>query len=641
LETTKHRGVQNKMNYVPLHVHSHFSLLDGLSQPQQIADRCTEIGARACALTDHGNIAGAVKFYTAMKKAKIKPILGCELYICYQDPTIQEKENRELSHFIVLAKNYKGWKDLIKIVSASNKPEHYYHKPRLDLETLGKLNSGNLMAITGHLGSTLADAILDQYSLKSDWLKLGIDHVNKLKQLFGDYVFLEAQLMDKDNLSIQEDLTNAVREIGKQTNTRVICTPDAHYCRREDAIDQRILLCNNIKTTFPEISRKISNDEDVPLSCFFTSDNYHIPSQEEISSLHTDEEISNTNFVADLVEDYDILSKPKLPPFNCPNNLGPDEYLRELCRQGWKEKIAKVIAEEDQTKYVDRIKYELGVLQGAGLSSYFLIVQDIVNYVRKNNWLPGPGRGSAAGCLVSYLIGITSIDPIKYGLLFDRFYNVGRNTADHISMPDIDVDVPIDKRELIIEYIKDKYGHDKVSQMITFNTIKGRGALKDVLRVYGNISFEEMNNITKNIPDEAKIADELQEMKEETGESSIIRWALENNVDKLKEWCYIDDGSELQGPLSKRFEQSIRLEGTKSNQSKHAAGIAISSEPLSEICPMIYDSKNKQLIAGMEMQDLESIGIIKFDILGVAMLDKIMTIQDLLSHNEDLGDTND
>jgi DNA polymerase III alpha subunit len=199
-----------------------------------------------------------------------------------------------------------------------------------------------------------------------------------------------------------------------------------------------------------------------------------------------------------------------------------------------------------------------------------------------------------------------------------------------ISMPDIDVDVPIDKREQIIDYIKNKYGQDKVSQMITFNTIKGRGALKDVLRVYGNISFDEMNKITKNIPDEAKIADELQEMKEETGESSIIRWALENNVDKLKEWCYIDDTGELQGPLAKRFEQAIRLEGTKSNQSKHAAGIAISSEPLNEICPMVYDSKNKQLIAGMEMQDLESIGIIKFDILGIAYLDKIMTIKFLL-----------
>lgn len=622
------------MNYIPLHVHSHFSLLDGLSKPEQIAERCKEIGASACALTDHGNIAGAVKFYTAMKKSKIKPILGCELYICSQDPKIQDKDNKDLSHFIVLAKNYKGWKDLIKIVSESNKPEHYYHKPRLDLETLGSLNSGNLLAITGHLGSTLADTILDGYNLRSNWLELGISHVNKLKSLFNNHVFLEAQLMDKDNLVIQEKLTECIREIGKHTNTYVICTPDAHYCRKEDAIDQRILLCNNIKTTFPEISRKISNDEDVPLSCFFTSDNYHIPSQEEISALHTETEISNTNFVANLVEDYDILSKPKLPPFQCPNNMNPDEYLRELCRQGWKEKIAKVVPEDDQAKYVDRIKYELGVLQGAGLSSYFLIVQDIVNYVRDNNWLPGPGRGSAAGCLVSYLIGITSIDPMKYGLLFDRFYNVGRNSADHISMPDIDVDVPIDKRELIIEYIKNKYGHDKVSQMITFNTIKGRGALKDVLRVYGNISFDEMNNITKNIPDEAKIADELQEMKEETGESSIIRWALENNVDKLKEWCYIDDDAQLQGPLSKRFEQSIRLEGTKSNQSKHAAGIAISAEPLSEICPMIYDSRNKQLIAGMEMQDLESIGIIKFDILGVAMLDKIMTIQDLLSNNE-------
>jgi len=261
-------------------------------------------------------------------------------------------------------------------------------------------------------------------------------------------------------------------------------------------------------------------------------------------------------------------------------------------------------------------------------------VQDIVNHVRDNSWLPGPGRGSAAGCLVSYLIGITNIDPIKYNLMFDRFYNAGRNTEEHISMPDIDVDVPINKREDIIKYIKDTYGHDKVSQMITFNTIKGRGALKDVLRVYGNISFDEMNKITKNIPDEAKIADSLQAMKDATGEASIIRWTLENNSEKIKEWCSIDNNGELQGPLAKRFEQAIRLEGVKSNQSKHAAGIAISSEPLSQICPMVYDSKNKQMIAGMEMQDLESIGIIKFDILGVAMLDKIMTIQNLLKEGE-------
>jgi DNA polymerase-3 subunit alpha len=278
----------------------------------------------------------------------------------------------------------------------------------------------------------------------------------------------------------------------------------------------------------------------------------------------------------------------------------------------------------------------LGVLQGAGLSSYFLIVNDIVNYVKNNNWLPGPGRGSAAGCLVSYLLGITSIDPIKYNLMFDRFYNAGRNTKDRISMPDIDIDVPINKREDIINYIKNKYGHKKVSQMITFNTMKGRGALKDVLRAYGNISFDEMNKITKFIPDEAKIADELQEMKEEYGEASIIQWALENNSKDLKEWCYIGENDSLEGPLAKRFEQAIRLEGTKSNQSKHAAGVVIASNDLENICPMVYDTKNKQPIAGMEMQDLESIGIIKFDVLGVAMLDKIMDISSTLKIGDSL-----
>jgi DNA polymerase-3 subunit alpha len=331
-----------------------------------------------------------------------------------------------------------------------------------------------------------------------------------------------------------------------------------------------------------------------------------------------------------MCEEYDILSKPNLPPFPCPEAQDDAEYLRQLCRDGWRDKIATDVPKEDHQKYVDRIKYELSVLQGADLSSYFLIVQDIVNHVRDNKWLPGPGRGSAAGCLVSYLIGITTIDPIKYGLIFDRFYNAGRNTAEHTSMPDIDVDVPIDKREKIIQYIRDTYGDDKVSQMITFGTIKGRGALKDVLRVFGGITFEEMNDITRNIPEESKVADDLQEMKEATGDSSIIRWALENDPEKLKQWCHIGKDGELEGPLSKRFEQAMRLEGTKSVQSKHAAGIAVSSEPLAGICPMVYDSKNKQVIAGMEMADLESLGMIKLDILGVAMLDKIMCISDLM-----------
>jgi DNA polymerase-3 subunit alpha len=378
------------------------------------------------------------------------------------------------------------------------------------------------------------------------------------------------------------------------------------------------------------MNKKILNNEDVPMSCFFKSDNYHILSPEEILELHTEEEVNNTHYLNELCEEYDILHKPMLPEFKCPEGYNPDEYLRELCRTGWKNKIANNIPKEQQQEYVDRVKYELEILQGAGLSSYFLIVQDILRFVRDNSWLPGNGRGSSAGCLVSYLIGITGIDPIKYNLLFERFFNAAR--AD--SMPDIDVDVPINKRELIIEYIKNTYGHNKVSQMITYNTMKGRGALKEVLRVYDNIGFEEMNRITKNIPDEAKIADELQEMKEDTGESSIIRWALENNVDKLKEWCYINEAGDLEGPLAKRFEQAIRLEGTKSNQSKHAAGIVISTQDLSVVCPMIYDSKTDQPIAGMEMQDLEALGVIKFDILGIALLDKVMTISDLLKNGE-------
>ena len=622
------------INYTPLHCHSTYSVLDGLSKPQAMAERCQEINASACALTDHGNIAGAIKFYTEMKKAGIKPILGCELYICEQSPLIKEIENKSLSHFIVLAKNYNGWKNLIRLVSESNRPDFYYHKPRLDLNILATFCDGDIIGICGHAGSLIADAIVVNNELHENWNKIGTDIILRLKQIFGkDNFFLEAQLMDQENSPIQVLLTKAMRQLSNDTDTKIICTPDAHYCRREDAVDQRVLLCNNLKTTFPEVSRKISEDEPVPLGCFFTSDNFHILSQEEMNDIHTIEEIQNTNYVASLCEEYNILSKPQLPPFPCPDNSNPDDYLRQLCRIGWKEKIANIIEKDDQQIYVDRIKYELEILQGAGLSSYFLIVQDVVDYVRRSNWLPGTGRGSSAGCLVSYLIGITSIDPIKYNLLFERFYNSGRNSTDNISMPDIDVDVPIDKRENIIEYIKQKYGYDKVSQMVTFNTIKGRGALKDVLRVYGNISFDEMNRITKNIPEEAKIADELQEMKEETGEASIIRWTLENQPEKLKEWCFIDENNELQGPLAKRFEQAIRLEGTKSNQSKHAAGIAISAYPLNSLCPMVYDSKNNQLIAGMEMQDLESLGIIKFDILGIALLDKIMCIQQLLLTN--------
>lgn len=621
--------------YIPLHVHSHYSLLDGLSKPHQISNRCAKIGVSSCAITDHGSISGAVQISSALKAQKIKPILGCELYLSFDDCSIKNKDNLDLTHFIVLAKNLQGWKTLVKIVSESNNPHYFYKKPRLSINKLQSLvDNQNLIAFCGHMGSYIADIIQKN---PNTYQKECINFIAQVKDIFGaDNFFLETQLMDRENMASQINLTQIIRDLGNITNTKVICTPDAHYAEQDDAIDQRILLCNNIKTTLSDINKKLINNETVPFDAFFKSDKYYILSPEEMNELHTEEEIENTRLIDSLCEDYDILHKPLLPPFQCPNGQNPDEYLRQLCRNGWRDKIANIISKDLHDTYADRIKEELGVLQGAGLSSYFLIVSDIVDYVRSNGWLPGPGRGSAAGCLVSYLIGITSIDPMKYDLIFERFYNSGRNTEDRISMPDIDIDVPINKREQIISYIKQKYGDNKVSQMITFNTMKGRGALKEVLRVYGNISFDEMNRITKFIPDEAKIADELQEMKEDSGEASIIRWALENNGDKLKEWCHISetDDTKLEGPLAKRFEQAIRLEGTKSNQSKHAAGVVISSHNLSDICPMIYDTKNKTTIAGMEMQDLEALGIIKFDVLGVAMLDKVMSISDILLNGE-------
>ena len=609
------------MVYVPLHVHSHYSLLDGLSKPDQIAKRCLELGITSCALTDHGNICGSVQFYQQMIKNKIKPILGCELYICETDSTIKNTDNQKLAHLVILAKNLQGWKTLIQLVSYSNHPDRFYYKPRLSIEDLKQFDCTNFVCITGNQGSYIASQIENEGQLVDNAKQVVQEKLSVLHGIFGiDNVFLECQLFDQEHNPIQKTLTDLYRQIDHKR----VATCDAHYCAQQDAIDQRILLCNNLKLTFAEISKKLNTDQNFGMDIFFISDRYYIPSGEEMAQWHTDDELNNTLLIDSMIETYDILSNPRLPPFKCPNGLSEHEYLKQLTED-------KLKALNLPREYQIRLASELNVLEEAKLAGYFLIVKDILDFIRSNKWLPGPGRGSAAGCLVSYLLGITSIDPIKYDLIFERFYNSGRNTKDRISMPDIDVDVPIEKREQVIEYIKSKYGADKVSQMITFNTLKGRGALKEVLRVYGNVSFDETNKITENIPDEAKIADELQEMKEESGEASIIRWALENNKEKLKEWCYIDDAGSFAGPLAQSFEQAIRLEGTKCHQSKHAAGVAISADNLNLLCPMIYDSKTGASIAGLEMSDLESLGIIKFDILGIALLDKIMQVRNLLA----------
>lgn len=620
-------------SYFPLHVHSHYSLLDGLSKPEDIAKRCDVIGAEGSAITDHGSISGHIQFLQKMKKAGKKPILGCEFYVANDDATVQNEKNRKLSHMCVLAKNDEGWRDLVQMVSLANTPEMFYHKPRLDLVRIAEFaGRGNLIAFSGHIGSTLSNVLFTQdRELSSTWRQEGVRLAKSLQEAFGkDNFFIEVQRMDHELLKLQDTIADCMRVIGKDTGIPLLAVPDAHYASQEDAEDQRVLLCANMRVTIQQASKP-----EFGLSGFFRSRQYHIPSYEEMKQWHTAEELDNTLLLASRVDEYKkILKNPILPNFACPEGMNPDAYLRHLCKEGWTQKVDGKIDSSKHSEYNQRLEQELKVLQGAGLSSYFLIVADIIDFVRKNKWLPGPGRGSAAGCLVSYLMGITSIDPIPYGLIFERFYNAGRNTADRISMPDIDMDIPKYARGYVIDYMRKKYGHDKVGQMVTFQTMKGRGALKDVMRAYGGITFDEMTEITKNIIEEHKIADELQTMKEERGESSIIQWCLENTPKKLNKWCYIEDDGTLSGPLARRFEQAMRLEGTKTNMSKHAAGVVIAPEPLSSMCPMIFDKESDHPVAGFEMDDLEGVGGLKLDALGITTLDKGMGVQSDLARGE-------
>jgi DNA polymerase-3 subunit alpha len=365
-----------------------------------------------------------------------------------------------------------------------------------------------------------------------------VKKVEELKVIFKDGLFLEVQLFNKDLIPAQAVLTDLMRDVAESTKTNLVATAAPFYCKREDAYDQRVLLCSSLQTTFPQVENLLNQGDDSAIGPFFKSDRYFLPSYEEMLSFgHTENELRVSNEVATLTESYDVLNKPLLPEFPCPNGMSPDEYLKELCRGGWRQKIAGKIPKASETTYADRVKYELGVLQHAGLSSYFLILNDICNFISQNGWLLPIGRGSAAGCLTSYLIDVTQVDPVKYDLIFERFYNAGRNTKDRVSMPDIDLDVPSSERGKIIDYIKMKYGESKVGYICNFQTMKGRGAMKEVLRAYGNVPFEMMNRITENIPDEASIIDDLQVMKEEGEEPSIILWALKNEQEKLSEWA--------------------------------------------------------------------------------------------------------
>lgn len=613
------------------------SLLEGLTKIDRLVAAAKEKGDSSCVLMDRGNLFNSVHFFKACKKAKIKSIIGCEIKL-------------KTGYIAVIAKNLVGWKSLIKLVSFANTKEKL---DGLDLEDLRGMTQG-LLAYSGGFGSQIGNSIFKKqkeiYTSNYDNTKKLVikeweDSIIKLssqyQEIFGaDNFFFECQLFDQDNLPVQKLLTKAIRFVGEKLSIPRIATADSHYIKFEDACDQWVLISNNenIKTPLTDIgkiNRETAPVEVIRLLHFLHSARYFFYSSQQILDLgHVADELSNTVKIADMCESYDILSAPQLPDFKCPDELSQDEYLKKLCQEGWKKKIKDRIPKEKQKIYVDRIKTELGVLQKAGLSSYFLIVRDIVMWVKENGGLNGASRGSAGGSLCSYLLQITSIDPIEHHLIFERFYNEGRNSPGNIEMPDIDIDIPVMMRDQVLQYIEDKYGIEYTGMVPTFGRLMGKQCLKDVLRSHGACSFDEMNKVTEFIEDEAKIADKLQEMVEEGELRSIILWSLQNNTEQLREYCYIDENGKYQGQYAKFFEKAIRIEGVLRSQSKHAAAICISRDRISDICPMLYDKKNGKKICGVDMNSLKALGVIKWDILGVAALDKIMRGSNLLSGGE-------
>ncbi len=602
------------INWFPLRLRTDLSFLQSFIKPKDAAKKCAKFGYNACAITDIDSVSNCVDFYKSCKENGVKPILGCE----FSDK------------YIVLSKNLNGWKKLMLAVSDKNTEVCY---------------GGDHICISGYYGSELANLILspEAYSaesfehaksfLKDNWKEIAFDYIDNQMRLFHGAFFISIEKMD-NGFHAANVLADCFIDLNKDIVAQdieniIVPSNDCRYIEREDSYCHKILLCSNQKTTLPEVQKKIQNHTSFKDRHFFLSDSYHVPSPEDINKAYQHTDLCSYNKIYELCEEYNILSDPMLPKFGCPEGVTEIDHLKELCREGWKTKLNAEQKRSEQ--YIKRIRdEELPIIEEANLAGYFLIVQDVVNYVRSRGWLPGPGRGSSAGCLVSYLTGITGIDPIPFNLLFSRFYNASRKG----SLPDIDIDVPSEHRDEVIAYIKSKYGEERVSQMVTYGRLQGRSAIKEVMRVEGNVSFAEMNEITKYIPDEARIADQLEEMENK----SIILWSLINNAKNLSKWCSLHEDGTVTGDLAETFVTAIKIEGTYKSQGKHAAAVVIAPEPLKNFCPMIEDNDGNK-IAGFEMSNLDAVGILKLDVLAVDILSKVMKIAQ--DKNLDINDFSD
>lgn len=572
-------------HFTHLHLHTEFSLLDGAINLDRLIATGKQFNFKSMAISDHGNIFGAVKFFQKCKKAGIKPILGMEAYIT-EDVAIK-KADKKYNHLILLVENATGYKNLCKLISLSYQ-EGFYFKPRIDYNALEKYSEG-LIATTaclgGHIPSLLMQGDEEAAHYYTDWFL----------RVFGpERFYLEVQPEDqKDQVTLNQKLY----EWSAKKGVQLVAAGDCHYVAQNDHEAHEVMLAIGTHDTMDNPDRYSFGDCRV----------YMRSTEEMLEQFKGHEQaVWNAGVIADRCNFDFETGKLFFPKFDIPQEHTQESFFKHMCQVGLDRLLADgYIEKEKQETYQNRLDLEVDLIVNMGFVGYFLVVSDFIQWAYRTGIPVGPGRGSAAGSLVAWALQITNIDPLKYNLLFERFLNPER-----VSMPDIDIDFCIEGRERVIQYVRDKYGHDKVCQIITFGTMMAKGVIKDVARALG-FSFEDSNAITNLIPEQLKIT-----LKESLEQEPRLKELIEAN------------------PKAKKlFDIAYKLEGLTRHASKHAAGIVISPEPIDEVLPVFVPSKSTDLVTQYAMTELESLGFLKIDLLGLRNLTLIDRAVKLIEKN--------
>ncbi len=577
-------------NFVHLHLHSEYSLLDGACRIKDIPKRAKELGQKAVALTDHGNMFGAVEFYKACKSEGIKPIIGCEVYLA---PNSRHEKSRigtvSYYHLVLLAKNEIGYKNLSYLVSCGY-TEGFYMKPRIDLEIL-RSHSEGLIALSACLAGYIPSAII------AGDIEGAKEHIKTMQSIFGkEDFYLELQ---SHGINDQEIVNSTIIELSKQTGAEMVCTNDVHYLTKGDAYIQNVLMSVQMNVTLNSKSDKM-----------FPTNEFYFKSEDEmrLNFGYVESAIQNTAKIADKCNFDFEFGVTKLPKYKLPPEITSKQYLANLAYDGFeKRKSLKQIEFTDahpESLYLERIDYELSVIDKMGYNDYFLIVWDFINFAKNQNIPVGPGRGSGAGSLVAYLLEITDVDSIKFDLLFERFLNIER-----VSMPDIDTDFCYERRDEVIEYVKKKYGSDHVAQIVTFGTMAAKAAIKDVGRVL-EVPYNDVDLVSKAIPRRLNIT-----IQEALSESEELKALYHGNL-KIREL----------------IDTAMQIEGMPRHASTHAAGVVITDKPLVDYLPL--STNGGAVVTQYDMDTVANLGLLKFDFLALRYLTIISDTEKLIKKKD-------